>query len=145
MTAPDQTVPFSPALSTKARRFLEEPRFAVIATLNPDGTPLQAVIWYRVEGDAIVFNSRLGRHWPTNIARCRRISLTVADGYDYVEMRGDVEIDEDPVRGQEVISGLVRRYQEDEAAAAAQIAGFAKEPRVTFTLRPERVFERLSD
>jgi hypothetical protein len=29
-------------------RFLEEPgRFGVLATLNPDGTPHQAVVWYR--------------------------------------------------------------------------------------------------
>ena len=145
MTVLDQTLPFSPTLSDNARRFLEAPRFAIVATLNADGGPLQAVIWYRLEGDAIVFNSRRGRHWPTNIERCQRVSIMVADGYDYVEMRGEVEIDEDPVRGQEVIAGLTRRYQNDKAAAEAQIAGFAKEPRVTFTLRPTRVFERLSD
>jgi PPOX class probable F420-dependent enzyme len=144
MTALDKTVPYSPALSARARRFLEAPRFAIVATLNPDGGPLQAVIWYRLDGDAIVFNSRRGRQWPTNLERCRRVSITVADGYDYVEMRGEVEIDEDPVRGLEVIAALTRRYQKNEAAAAAQIAGFAREPRVTFTLRPTRVFERLS-
>jgi PPOX class probable F420-dependent enzyme len=145
MTALDQTAPVSPALSARARRFLEAPRFAVIATLNPDGSPLQAVIWYRLEGDAIVFNSRFGRHWPTNLQNHRIASIMVADGYDYIEMRGEVEIDEDPVRGQEVIAGLTRRYQKDDAAAEAQIVGFAKERRVTFRLRPTHIFERLSD
>jgi Pyridoxamine 5'-phosphate oxidase len=144
MNSIDQTIPYSPTLSDAARRFLEAPRFAVIATLNPDGTPLQAVIWYRLEGDTIVFNSRVGRHWPSNTERCRVISLLVAEGYDYVEMRGGVAIDEDPVRGQAVIAGLTRRYQKDEVAAEAQIAGFAKEKRVTFELRPSRIFERVS-
>ena len=144
MNSIDHTVPYSPTLSAAARRFLEAPRFAVIATLNPDGSPLQAVIWYQLEGDAIVFNSRLGRHWPSNLERCRLVSILVADGYDYVEMRGVVTIDEDPVRGQAVIAGLTRRYQKDETAAEAQIAGFAKERRVTFALRPSRIFERLS-
>jgi len=144
MSTLDQTIPFSPALSDGARRFLEAPHFAIVATLNPDGGPLQAVIWYRLEGDAIVFNSRRGRHWPTNLERCRRVSIIVADGYDYVEMRGDVEIDDDPVRGLEVITALTHRYEKDEAAAAAQIAGVSKEPRITFTLSPTRVFERLS-
>jgi PPOX class probable F420-dependent enzyme len=144
MNSIDQTVPYSPTLSDAARRFLEAPRFAVIATLNPDGTPLQAVIWYRLEGDTIVFNSRVGRHWPSNIERCRVVSLLVAEGYDYVEMRGEVAIDEDPVRGQAIIAGLTRRYQNVEAAAEAQIAGFAKEKRVTFELRPSRIFERVS-
>jgi hypothetical protein len=32
-----------------------------VATLNPDGGPLQAVVWYLIDGDAIVFNSRRGR------------------------------------------------------------------------------------
>jgi PPOX class probable F420-dependent enzyme len=143
MTSIDHTVPYSPTLSDAARRFLEAPRFAVIATMNPDGSPLQAVIWYQLEGDAIVFNSRVGRHWPTNLERCRRVSLLIADGYQYVELRGEVTIDEDPVRGQAVIAGLTRRYQQDESAAARQIAGFAKERRVTFELRPSRVFERI--
>jgi PPOX class probable F420-dependent enzyme len=132
-----------PTLSAAARRFLESPRFGVLSCLNPDGSPLQAVVWYALEGDSMVFNSRVGRTWPTNLARDRRVSLTVADGYEYVEMRGVVEIDEDPVRGQDVIAGLARRYREDPEHLEAQIAGFAKQSRVTFTLRPARIFERL--
>jgi len=136
----------SPArLSSAARRFLAEPHFGTVSVLNPDGSPLQAVIWYKLEDEAIVFNSRLGRHWPNNLMRDQRVSLMVADGYDYVEMRGRVEIDCDPVRGLDVISELTHRYQKDPEAAAAQIAGFAREQRVTFVLRPERVFERLSE
>ena len=130
-------------LSGAARRFLEETRFAVVATLNPDGTPLQAVVWYALDGDAVVFNSRVGRQWPTNIVRDQRVSFIVADGYDYVELRGRVEIDEDPVRGQEVIAGLTRRYHENDESLEARIAAFAAQVRVTFTLRPERIFERL--
>jgi PPOX class probable F420-dependent enzyme len=132
-------------LSEKARRFLEAPRFAVISVINPDGSPLQAVIWYALEGDAFVFNSRVGRHWPTNLQRDQRISFMVADGYDYVSLCGSVEIDMDPVRGLEVISELTRRYQKNPEAAERQIAGFAREQRLTFTLKPDRVFERLSD
>ena len=144
MTASNRTAPISPALSAAARRFLELPRFAVVATLNPDGSPLQAVVWYNLAGDVIVFNSRVGRQWPPNLQRDRRVSITVADGYDYVDIRGSVEIDEDPVRGQAVIAELARRYQKNRAAADAQIAAFAKERRVTFELRPTRVFERLN-
>jgi PPOX class probable F420-dependent enzyme len=132
-----------PTLSGAARRFLDAPRFASVATLNADGSAVQAVVWYRLDGDAVVFNSRVGRHWPTNLNRDPRVSLIVADGYDYVELRGVVQIDDDPERGLAVISDLTRRYQRDPVKAAAQIAGFARERRVTFTLRPDRVFERL--
>jgi PPOX class probable F420-dependent enzyme len=144
MTALDSIAPACPTFSAAACRFLEAPRFAVVATLNPDGSPLQAVIWYRLEDDTIVFNSRLGRRWPTNIQRDRHVSITVVDGYDYIEMRGEVEIDEDPQLGQAVIAGLTRRYGSNGEAAEAQIAGFARERRVTFRLRPRRIFERLS-
>jgi PPOX class probable F420-dependent enzyme len=137
------TADHPPILSPGVRRFLETPRFASVATLNPDGSPLQAVVWYRLEGDCVVFNSRVGRQWPSNLERDRRVSLIVADGYDYVELRGEVEIDAEPVRGLAVISDLARRYQPDPAKAEAQIAGFSKERRVTFTLRPDRIFARL--
>ncbi len=144
MISTEGTSAVSPTLSDKARRFLEAPRFAVVAVLNPDGSPLQAVVWYAIEGDVIVFNSRMGRQWPTNLQRDRRLSFTVADGYEYVEMRGEVDIDEDPIRGQDVIAGLARRYHTDKESADAQIVAFATQSRVTFTLRPTRVFERLS-
>ena len=143
MTAPDTTETPSPTLSAPARRFLEAPRFGVVATLNPDGSPFAAVVWYLLVGDTIVFNSRVGRHWPTNLERDRRVSVTVADGYDYVEMRGQVRVDADPARGQAVIAELARRYHPDEAEAAAQIQTFSKQQRVTFELRPGRIFERI--
>jgi PPOX class probable F420-dependent enzyme len=144
MTAADTTAPAG-LLSGPARRFLAAPHFGIVATLNPDGSPLQAVVWYVLEGEAIVFNSRVGRQWPTNLVRDRRVSFIVVDAYDYLEIRGEVGVDEDPVRGQAVIAALAHRYHEDEAEAAAQIEIFAQQARVTFVLRPRRVFERLSD
>jgi PPOX class probable F420-dependent enzyme len=144
MTALDTPSTPSPTLSPEARRFLEAPRYAVLATLNPDGSPLQAVVWYSLEGDTVVFNSRVGRRWPGNLARDRRASITVADGEDYVDLRGEVEIDEDPEVGQTVIAALARRYQPSRTAVEAQIAVFTSQRRVTFRLRPSKVFERLS-
>ena len=132
----------APVLSDTAHEFLAPPRFAVVATVNPDGSPLQVVVWYELVGDTIVFNSRVGRQWPTNLARDPHVSFIVADGYDYLEIRGVVEIDEDPVRGQSVIAELAHRYHSDPAEAAAQIETFAAQRRVTFELRPKRVFER---
>ncbi len=133
----------SPTLPAAVRRFLEPPRFAVIGTTNADGSPHQAVAWYRLDGDEIVFNSRVGRHWPSNILRDRRISVLVADGYDYVELRGEARVDDDRVRGLEVISALTRRYQPDPKAAQAQIEMFSKERRVTFSLRPTKIYTHL--
>jgi PPOX class probable F420-dependent enzyme len=143
MTVRDATALSSPTLSADARRFLEAPRFAVIATINPDGSPLQAVVWFRLDGDTIVFNSRVGRRWPSNLARDRRVSVTVSDGYNYVDLRGEVDIDNDPAVGQTVIADLSRRYRRSKEKAETEIAVFATQRRVTFRLRPSRIFERL--
>ena len=70
--------------------------------------------------------------------------MKVRDGYDYVEMRGRVEIDRDPVRGLEVISDLARRYHGDPGKVAREIEKFSHETRVTFVLRPDRIFERFA-
>jgi PPOX class probable F420-dependent enzyme len=143
MTVADKATA-QPVLSPAAHRFLDGLRFAIVATLNPDGSPLQAVVWYGLEGDVVVFTSRVGRRWPTNLVRDPRVSVTVADGYDYVEMRGEVEIDEDPAQSQRVNADLTHRYQRDPSVAAAWIASSEKERRMTMRLRPSSVFERLA-
>ena len=119
MTAPETL----PVLSDEARRFLSAPRFGIVSCLNPDGSPLQAVIWYRIEGETIVFNSRAGRRWPTNIARDPRVSLTVADGYDYVDLRGVAEIVDEGVERRETLHArLMIRVERLHLAPHAQAA-----------------------
>ena len=71
-----------------ARAFLERPNvFGTLATLGPDGSPLQAVIWFGLRGDDILVNSAVGRRWPTNLLRDPRCSLVVEQGYEWVGMR----------------------------------------------------------
>jgi predicted pyridoxine 5'-phosphate oxidase superfamily flavin-nucleotide-binding protein len=41
-------------LSDVARKFLQERRFAVLGTLNKDGSPHLTTMWYLLEGDTIV-------------------------------------------------------------------------------------------
>src|SRR2546423_5101555 len=56
----DTDVPGS-NLTAEARHFLEELRFAVIATNNADGSPHQTVVWYLLRGADIVMNTARGR------------------------------------------------------------------------------------
>ena len=78
-------------LAPDVREFLTVPgRYATLATIDPDGSPLQAVVWYDLLDDGgILLNSLDGRRWPANLRRDPRASITVEDGYDYVSMRGD--------------------------------------------------------
>lgn len=132
-----------PKLSATARELLVEPRYAVVASIDPDGSPLLAVVWYQLDGETIVFNSRVGRRWPSNLVRDPRVAFIVADGDRYVEVRGRVEIDDDRERSMAVIVALARRYEEDHPdELRAVLSRLRSERRVTFRLTLETVLER---
>jgi PPOX class probable F420-dependent enzyme len=79
-------------LSDDARRFLEEPRFATLATLLPDGAPLLTVMWYLVREDHILMSVSRGLQKERNLQRDQRVSVCVEDGYRYVTISGAVEL-----------------------------------------------------
>jgi len=128
-------------LTAAERRFLEEPgHFAVVATVDPDGTPHQAVAWYLLDGDALVLNSRVGRRWPANLLRDPRVAVLVADAYRRVSLRGEVDAIHDQRRAHADIAAMARRYHAgDPAAAEREIRRFETEERVSFVVRTERV------
>jgi PPOX class probable F420-dependent enzyme len=130
-----------PTLATEARAFLSGSRFAVVATVDPDGGPHQAVVWYRLDGDEVVINSADGRRWPANLRRDPRIDLTVADGYRFVQLRGRVSIVDDQATAQADIAEMARRYHADEPEKAEALIRdrFTRQRRVTFRLRPDRI------
>src|SRR5262249_44862421 len=96
-------------LSEKARAFLEERRFAVLATINQDGTPQQSAMWYLLEGDTIVMNTRVGRVKERNMRRNPHISICIEDN-NYVTISGKVEFVEDQQIAQADIYRLAVRY-----------------------------------
>ncbi len=134
------------ALSDDVRAFLDADRFAVVATLDPDGAPHQAVVWYALEGDEIVVNSAEGRRWPANLRRDPRLSLAVSDGYRYAIVRGTVTVVDDQPTAQADIAAMARRYHADDPAEAEALIRdrFEHQHRVSFRLRPERVFVDLA-
>ena len=48
------------ALPTHVREFIAAPHFGSVATVDADGSPRQATIWYLLDGDELVINSRAG-------------------------------------------------------------------------------------
>jgi PPOX class probable F420-dependent enzyme len=114
----------------------EELRFATIATINSDGSPHQAVVWYRFDGDTLVINSAHGRVWPANLRRDPRISLTVEDGYRWVAIRGTVEVVDEAPAAQADIAAMARRYHADEPERAETMIHdrFERQRRVSFRL-----------
>ena len=135
------------SLPADVRRFLAEAgRFAVVATVNPDGTPHQAVTWYLLDGDSLVLNSKVGRRWPSNLARDGSVSVLVADGYRWASLRGMVLVVSDQARAQADIAAMARRYHADDPAAAErEIRTFETQERVTFVLRAASVAADLGE
>jgi PPOX class probable F420-dependent enzyme len=133
------------ALSQPVRRFLERRRFAVIATVNPDGSPQQAVVWYLVgnDGNTVIINSAEGRRWPSNLRRDPRISLAVEDGLEWVSLNGTVEIVEDQARSQADIAAMARLNDPPEIAERTIRNQFERQQRVSFRLRPDRIHAEL--
>jgi PPOX class probable F420-dependent enzyme len=128
-------------LTPQQRAFLEEKRFAVVGTRNPDGSPHLAVMWYLVEGDDIVVNSADGRLKDRNLAADPRMSVMVADGYRFVRVDGRVAIDHDQTTAHADIRRLAARYYGDERKVEeAMRNAFNKQHRITYRLPIRRVY-----
>ncbi|HEX5549006.1 MAG TPA: pyridoxamine 5'-phosphate oxidase family protein, partial [Ktedonobacterales bacterium] len=56
-------------LQDNVRAFLQERRFGVLATINEDGSAQQTVMWYDVDGDNILMNTRARRVKDGNLRR----------------------------------------------------------------------------
>ena len=94
-----------------ARRLLDEPNFAALATVMPDGMPQVTPVWVERDGDVVVINTAKGRAKHRNLERDPRVALMVIDGdnpYSYVQVRGRAEFVEEGA--DENIDGLAKKY-----------------------------------
>lgn len=140
--------PASSALPEPIRTFLAATRFATLGTTDPDGRPRQAVVWYRLDGDDIVINSKVGRRWPSNIVRDPRVSLAVsdqADGYRWVGLAGTATVVEDQPTAQADIAEMARRYHADDPTKAERLISkqFERQRRVSFRISVHAVHDHL--
>jgi len=127
-------------LTADERRFLEEKRFAVVGTKNPDGSPHLAVMWYLLDGDDIVVNSAQGRVKDRNLAADPRMSVLVADGYRWIRIDGRARIEHDQTIAHADIRRLAARYYEDERKVDESVRNnFSKQHRITYRLPVHRV------
>jgi PPOX class probable F420-dependent enzyme len=72
---------------------LGRPSICYLATLMPDGSPHLTQTWVDTDGTHILINTVEGHQKVRNIARDRRVAVTVADHEQparYVQVRGRV-------------------------------------------------------
>src|SRR6516225_7132473 len=85
-------------LSDAALALLDGKNYAVLATVNPDGSPQTSVMWVGRDGNDLLFSTVEGRMKHRNMRRDPRVSVTVIDSADqenYVELRGRVSMTPD--------------------------------------------------
>jgi PPOX class probable F420-dependent enzyme len=125
-------------LSETVRKFLAEPRFAVLATINKDGLPQQSVMWFELRGEQIIMNTAQGRLKDRNIRRDNRVSVCWEDGYAYLAITGTVELNDDQTVAQADIKALAHRYNGPDA----NTEHFQTEHRITWTITIDKVDAR---
>jgi PPOX class probable F420-dependent enzyme len=132
-------------LSSAVREFLQGVHFAVVATIKTDGMPHQTVIWYELEGDALIISTPEGSLKQKHLERDSRLSVCVEDGYRYVTLTGTAILLPDPDRS--VYGRMGARYQGTFAARAeaapttvdSRMAELLSRSRTTIRMQIEQV------
>ncbi|HEY8600459.1 MAG TPA: PPOX class F420-dependent oxidoreductase [Thermomicrobiales bacterium] len=122
-------------LTPEVRAFLEERRFAVVASIRADGLPHQTVMWYALRGDTILLNEGAARVRSKHLHRDPRLSLCVEDGDRYVTLSGPCELQSaDQEAALADIVALASRYMGEEEGEKLR-AFFAQEVRETIIMQ----------
>lgn len=89
------------SLGAETVRLVDGRNYAVLATVNSDGSPQTSAMWVGRDGDDVLMSTVEGRVKHRNMVRDPRVSVTVIDSADpenYVELRGTVTMAPDAGR-----------------------------------------------
>jgi PPOX class probable F420-dependent enzyme len=122
----------------QVKDLLEQPNYAVVSTLEEDGSIHSAIAWVSASNGTIEVNSALGRKWPTQLQRDPRVTVLVYEAgnpYNYVEIRGRVSETLEGDQADEHINSLAKKYINQDEYPFRQPG----EERVKFVITPARV------
>ncbi|HVA88307.1 MAG TPA: PPOX class F420-dependent oxidoreductase [Chloroflexota bacterium] len=128
-------------LTAAVRAFLEERRYAVLATINDSGMPQLTAIWYELQGDVVLMNTAAGRLKHRNLQRDPRLTICIVDEERYVTLYGLAALLDDPVQAQEDDYRLAIRYDGPERAKE-RAPEIARQHRVTIRMALTHVHAR---
>jgi PPOX class probable F420-dependent enzyme len=123
----------TPELGT-ARDLLDAPHTAILSTTNRDGRPQSSVIFVKPADETVVFSTIRGRLKTRNMERDPRVSLLVlARSGRYVEIRGHVDITDDPDKA--LLHEMYERYMDGATPPPEPDA-----ERVIVRIHPEKLY-----
>lgn len=100
-----------PTIPEDATAILDGVNYGHVATVQEDGSPQVTPVWIERDGDVVVFNTAKGRRKHRNLVRDPRVAISVhdqANPYTYIQVRGTVEMVDDPDKA--VINRLANKY-----------------------------------
>jgi len=127
----------------RTRAFLAEPRDAFVTTLNKDGSPHMTVIWYDMRGDEVLINTTDDRVKYRNLERDPRVSIVIGSGAHYVRIDGTARKVATGAEALKDIHDLAVRYEGAEAAERDTRNTYSKKRRVTYLVKPRRVYVKV--
>lgn len=114
----------------------QQPAFANLATLMPDGSPQVTPVWCDFDGEYVLVNSAKGRVKDRNMRANPRVALSIMDPrnpYRYLEVRGTVqEITEEGAADH--INKMAKKYMNVDTYPYRS----PDEVRVLYKIRPEQ-------
>ncbi len=120
----------------KVKELLTQPNYAVVSTLNRDGSIHNTIVWISAEGNRVAVNSAIGRLWPTNLERDPRVTVVVYEAgnpYNFVEIRGTAASSTDDA--DEHINALAKKYTGQDEYPYRRPG----EQRIKFVIEPTHV------
>jgi PPOX class probable F420-dependent enzyme len=132
-------------IAEPVRAFLEESRFAVMATINRSGTPQLTVMWYALlaDEDVVVLNATRGLLKERNLRRDSRMSLCIEDGMRYVTLEGRAELVEDRAQQEGEVNDLIAPRYIGQRLGARRWEVIKDSDRVGIRMHVARVQARL--
>ncbi len=125
-------------LTPMVRAFLDERRYAVLATINESGMPHLTAIWYELQGDEVLMNTAAGRLKHRNLQRDPRLTICIVDEERYVTLYGRAAFQDDPAQAQKDDYRLAIRYDGPERARE-RASEIALQQRVSIWMAPTHV------
>jgi PPOX class probable F420-dependent enzyme len=117
-------------------------RFPVLATVNPDGTIHQSVMWFDLEGDTVLMNTAKGRVKHRNMSANNHVSLCFEEAGAYVTLSGRVEMIDEQARAKGDIHRLAVRYEGNEVADQQSRDVYANQERVTLLVTVDKILSQ---
>lgn len=129
------------SLTTEQAAFLDEPRFAVVATVARDGMPHLTVMWYIRDGAELLLSTPQDSLKHKHLRRDQRMVVCVEDGFRYVTVSGQARIDTSTPEAARALYGQIgsRYMRQGPRPDVSQL-----DPKAAELLSRERVTLRLA-